>query len=1045
MSTYNLIKNSIFRSTTSSGTGTKTLSQTELFSLVDGITTASEVVLSTEDTLYLDVDFHQRINVNGIFIYADDLTKLSHIDFYYKNSVEDDFYSCIKGISNAYTATIPSPSAPRYIRCVISEVNLSLFEFTIFNDDTKVKFGTSGTADTTWLTDTPVGEYGTSQAVEVYNSSNIPITAYACVDFIGENDDYIKISDKIDGDYIGFDEGVVVGYNYASWTQGTFVNTQADVTGNLVLVNKGSNNVILATRLCSLPINTCNYRATPFGVHKGWAYDHVNEVIWATFYTGSTDTNGVIKLYKYVVATNIWIYTCDIYHTDISSWNFTFTCDATYLYFHFSSNEDYVYVYKHDPLGPVGNLTGIGTRNIGSYGGERKYITTDYNGNLYLIIPYSTNNNVVYFFRFHANGTPPTELSRPPHYWIDTYEMSLHYSAYDGNIYFLGSNTSERYMQKYHVATGTWSSAYFNYGAAISTTNTWLKMCIYDKYIYFYEPSYLTKIYRYDLSTAVLEEKNIGMSFRPGYLPYMIVTAPLQSDDDFSAFLLSIGGSDVFYLYGYNTGYEHTNTIENIVEGIGTYATPIIYLDDPYQSSYIKVSCTSKAGVTSVSKDLNLHNGTVEMRTSHAPLTPIDEIYWNMAPTGGQINIYRYTVGTGIWENFLANSFSVYTRSPEDIAVCRRTGKIAIFWQYTHYTDYYHLAIYNREKTLIKTPESGNRSFRGAYFDASSSLWWYDELYKKLRRVPRNDVDTNYDMASAPYALAAELNGTDCWFVDRASYTLSRISPGGTLRLALNLHNPFGVCSTEDSCVWVVQQNEPTYGNCVQKYDRSGNLLNTIKSPEAFVRITHDHYGGFYARGVNDIGNFYRYDAQGKLLLTITGHPGYDYMKSGQRGFVTYNPTARRSKYFSGDTGEVTWTLSQMELGFDITYSQCCPDIFSWDEESQRLYSTQYKKLLPVVYDPIWYGDTTLPWVEIPKDGYFLPNNIRHQFKITLRNFDGISTPTVHNITMAPAIEIKDIPPKESKPMYVKSDIPYDTPFIQFDLKLKVWWKEEEN
>jgi hypothetical protein len=432
------------------------------------------------------------------------------------------------------------------------------------------------------------------------------------------------------------------------------------------------------------------------------------------------------------------------------------------------------------------------------------------------------------------------------------------------------------------------------------------------------------------------------------------------------------------------------------------------------------------------------------MRSSNIPYTPIDEIYWGFRKNDAYPGMYKYVVGTGIWSEVWAESGGSSNRDTYDTAVCRRSGKVAFFWYYNYSYAVYYLSIRTREGGTIFSRASNYRSQYGACFDGSTALWWYDNYSNRMRRMPSYYVDTEYDMQSAPYAIAAELNGTDCWFTDRNSYTLSRVSPGGSLDLNLNLSNPYGVCSTEDLCVWVAQQNEPTYGNCVQKYDRWGNLLQTVRTPRGVYRLTHDHHGGFYARSDSDIGDFYHYDEYGNLLLTITGYPDYDYLNGGQRGFVTFNWNARRATYFCGYTGEVLWTKSQQELGFSLGYGLRCPYIFSWNEESQQKFYSSNMKLLPVSYDPVWYEEGDLPWTEIPKDGYFLTNNIRYQFKITLRNFDGKSTPNVSNITMAPAVKIIDIPPKESKPMYIRSDVPSTEEFAQFDLKIKVWWKGEE-
>ena len=123
MAKYNIIKNSVLTSSTISGTGNKSLSVVELASLFDGNITTSSVSLTNTDVLYLEVDLGYRLQISDIFLYADDLTKLNNVNFYFKNNYTDVFTICQKQVSSSsYIGTISLPSAPRYIRCTISGV-----------------------------------------------------------------------------------------------------------------------------------------------------------------------------------------------------------------------------------------------------------------------------------------------------------------------------------------------------------------------------------------------------------------------------------------------------------------------------------------------------------------------------------------------------------------------------------------------------------------------------------------------------------------------------------------------------------------------------------------------------------------------------------------------------------------------------------------------------------------------------------------------------------------------------------------------------------
>ena len=112
---YNLVRNAYFASLTTSGTGNVELSWTQLESLMDGNTTSSGVSLTSSGILFLETDLSQRIKVDGIRLYANDLTKSANINFYYKNDTGDSYSLITTQSGSYYYATIADPSAPRYI------------------------------------------------------------------------------------------------------------------------------------------------------------------------------------------------------------------------------------------------------------------------------------------------------------------------------------------------------------------------------------------------------------------------------------------------------------------------------------------------------------------------------------------------------------------------------------------------------------------------------------------------------------------------------------------------------------------------------------------------------------------------------------------------------------------------------------------------------------------------------------------------------------------------------------------------------------------
>ena len=80
----------------------------------------------------------------------------------------------------------------------------------------------------------------------------------------------------------------------------------------------------------------------------------------------------------------------------------------------------------------------------------------------------------------------------------------------------------------------------------------------------------------------------------------------------------------------------------------------------------------------------------------------------------------------------------------------------------------------------------------------------------------------------------------------------------------------------------------------------------------------------------------------------------------------------------------------------------------------------------------------TAEWLEVRKDGYFLPKKQYHQVEITLRG-----AAVLEKVIVAPAIKIQDIPKQSYKYMYIKTDIPEGVTIDQYESRLKSWWGVE--
>jgi hypothetical protein len=240
---YNLIRNGSLEALTASGTGNKSLSWSQLETLVDGTTTSGGVTLTSSDVLYLEADMSNRVKLNSVRLYADDLTKQSKIVFYAKNSESDDYTLLITNTGSYYYPTLPDPQAPRFILTTISGIDIQLYEYMLINNDIIVNFGEDGSLYAKYLDNCPIGETGSPEAVPIFNNSTniIPADAYVCIDYTDSGaDNYIKISSSESGNYYGIEDGGIIEDNKESsiyrWSMGEFDNTT--VSGdNIVLID----------------------------------------------------------------------------------------------------------------------------------------------------------------------------------------------------------------------------------------------------------------------------------------------------------------------------------------------------------------------------------------------------------------------------------------------------------------------------------------------------------------------------------------------------------------------------------------------------------------------------------------------------------------------------------------------------------------------------------------------------------------------------------------------------------------------------------------
>lgn len=1051
MATYNLIKNSFFTSTTSSGTGNKHLTNLELQGLIDGTITSASVSLTSLDTLYLDVDLNQRVKIDGIFLYASDLTKLSNINFQYKNYKEDNYIGCDKDVSTTYTATIPEPSAPRYIRCIVTGINIDLFEFSIYNSDFVVKFGEDGMANETWISNTPIGTQGIPQVVEVYNNninddlSGPPINAYVCVDYTGQGkDDYIKVSKTLSGPYLGISSGTVVGYEYRGWSSGFFDNTQQSPKNGITLLDTGTK--FYANRLGSMPLDTCDYINIPFGVDSAWDYAPDLHKIFAVFWQGSNSTGSSLNLYEYDLDTNVWTHRSNLAPPAPEATGMSIAYLNNFIYFR---NNEEVSFFKHDLSGTLDNYTVL---DLGGNGNSDPYevIVSDRSRYIYTFAHDLNSSGGKRYFRYDTIDNSWLTIS-----WsiAENYDhFTKKHVTFDGDrncIYYVWFNVDGApWVSKYHVSGNYWTQQYFNFVDRVHSS-TFITIWYYNDYIYFFSPDYEFKTYRYNVVTDIVSEVVLPFKLNKDRNVFGIACPPpTGSSEEFALYCANIY-KDGHGFYGYNTGFNEGTSNILISEASGTYTTNIVKMDDPFKSSYFIIDTDSVVGKTNVSKDPEVYNGTIEVRSSDIAPTPIDEIYWFVS-MGTSNSLSKYTVYTGEWlpswlsitGNFAyyVNCGTVDKRTGRLFLSTRNTSDDSIVYIYTHDGDLLYSTGHYNDHQRFTTVEPFFDKYQGVWVLVGTGFFTH-------YRHDLLDIRNSATIESL-FAHCVELDGEGLWYTERQSNTLNRLDTDCTLQLTLNLYNPYGVCGTEDNGCWVVDLGDPTHGNCVKRFSWVGDLVDVIPTgTTSLYRITHDHKDGFYACTEKNIGKVYHYNSEGVKTMSLENLFSYNHLRAGRRGVVLFSSSLQKIVYVELASKSVIWEKTYKDDLYTGTYENCTiPDIFSWDETTQDSFGTDYgKNLIPTPYDTLWGLGTTLSWREVPKDGYFLPKNKYHQVRVTLRNYDGESSPRVNSIIMAPTEKITDILPKSSKPIYVRTEIPADVDVSLFNTRLKVWWDLEDN
>jgi hypothetical protein len=1035
MAQYNLIRNGYFSASTTSGTGNLSLDWNQLASLMDGNLTSSGVDLSVSDVLYLDVDLSQRIKIDEVRVYADDLTKSSNIKFLYKNTASDSFSFTTTYSGTYYYTTIPEPSAPRYIRITISGVSLSIYECQVFNDDYIVAFGEDGSEYLKYLDSVPIGSQSSPSAVAVYNNNTDSLTAnaYVCVDHTDHPEDYyLEISSSENGTYYSLEDGVLISNNVITedyyWDMGAYDNTTT-YGNNIVVVN--------TTNIANLAFVDIPMITDSEGFNTGndsWSYDRVNK---KAYMVGLDDD--ICKLWEFKYLTNEWNYIGEVYppgasNHDVYAITMTYCNGKIYTMTKVDGSAFVSYTLSgvQDNYQLLADPSWTPTLNPD----ERDKVALCSDGERYvyaLVSKYGSEDTDRDFKRYDTDFDTWTTLSGT--YKTESYtgggstyfinNVSLAYD-YDRDYIYLVMSSEERayadshYIQRYNISTEIWIN-HFIYVQSLFDTDHVVESIDYlndNIYLscnpYFGNSGYFAK---YNVSNSTFTSCYLGYKhYDPdkgdACVNMLAIDGPsIYSDNDVSDTLI----------FGQIEGYRDKVLLYNShAVTSGTYTTPIIELDDKYRSSYFVVDGTATSGTGgSISYDDNVYNGTIKVRSSDTVPMTIEEIFWT---TNQGLAINKYNLQSGHYEDYFHYASTIDgTNDIFGLAVNRRNGIVGMLYGSSSYGQRGFVVFVDRisGEELFSTGERAYGDNDYLEFDKDGGVWvtnLSNELYHFDNALTLVNSSTSLDIKD----IAVELDGLGIWYIDSVYNVVYHLDYNLSTKDTVVLKEPVAICGTLDNGFWVADDDEQE----AYRYDYDGNLVKTITMDRSASFMCHDFNNGFWYISGNYV---YHVDNNGNEDVDV--YIGdVQRINAGHNGCVANSQTYDKIYYIDKDSNSITHEYTEVDTDTGPAV------VFSYNYEDYKEFKND-RNTMPDSADPVWGNDGSLSWKEVRKDGYFLPKNKYHQAKIALHG-----DATLNNLIMAPAIKIDEIQPQNYKNMYVKTNIPDDLEVEDYSARLKAWW-----
>lgn len=1046
MTQYNLIRNGLINTLTVSGTGNKSLSNTELNKLYDNNTTSSGVVLTTTDEVFIDIDLSNRIRVNEFSLYfdvtGDRATALSKIYFYYKDS-NIDSYTLLDKVDTTtkfLADNLPTLFAPRYIRIVIDKVEGNLYELVVYNDDYDIAFGDSG--QTSLLQMDEFSEYST---LAIYNNADEDtpsVTAYISVDFQNNYlDYYLKLATSSDGNYKGINDGIGLNdeckTNY-EWKMGKFYNTT--YVDNKVVLHPVSyiNNNIYDTFYTNeyvyyrtdLPIIE-QILDSGWGVAQNcWDWSDTNDV----YALGRVSETSQLYLYKYDDVENDWL-TISTLGGVIGDNMACMVCMEHYIYVLIDSEGSFG---RCDLNGTLNNWESLDTCPHGIIADKfGQGMCSD--KNRYIYSAFTTDaTTVAEFDRFDTvSGTWTAmdngyNINNHTSSYPDLVRSALAYDIENECVYLdcgelsAGINSIQRYV----VSTDSWQTSWY----AQSIDSSGRGFSYYGGYLATSSLALSKAVQVYNIYTMELILLELPYTPNNGIPPQMLCFPDSDGNGGVKLAITRINSNEVIEsIYFYNLGRDFNKPMT------GYYITPIMSVEDPHSSSYLHVDYTTSSG-NSISYYSSSFGpaSTVLIKSSNETPKAYTKVFHAQRDVLNRFFLMECDLMTGSIDKtsdqlscdydadytIYRILFDKYNKSL--VIFIRRDDDYGVFL-------IYDLKLKQIVETSIISSNYAPLGMNHLSLDVVGNIWFYynTQLFKMPHQLNTPDVVITSNGADFIHTISANLIYEACWYTDTASKNVINIDSNGDEVCSMALSSPTAVCSSIDGGCFVFDDGT----NKIYKLSYDGTELFNFNISSAYpVTIIASDFkaaGEQYLWVLVSNSRILRIDINGNILSeTIVP------LATSLIGFIDgclVNSSTLNIAYQLNSNGDIekAWNLGGVTSSAHVS----CPIILTYKE----LLDNDMNFLHDEVIDPTW-GESVDSWRELNIDENILPAKKYHQVKFRLYSDAGVTSPEIKKVIIPEPLKLIDLHPKSSKNIYLKTDFPVDAVNDEYETKLRCWW-----